>query len=107
MPQQEPPLRFMRQYISEAAEMDRETMEDHVESMHIPPRRRGPLQAIPFASVRLDDVTVARAIEMLRTAQDGSVEVVARILEVPPEALELALAEYRPRWRQFILARAT
>lgn len=106
----EPPVRFAGQVLQSAlegaAEMDRESMEEHVESMHIPPRRRDRITAIPFATVRLDDVTVARAIEMLRTVQDATVEAVARYLDVPVEALELALAEYKPRWRSFLFERS-
>ena len=102
----EPPARFINQIADTVTEIDRESMECHVESMHIPPKRRDPLTAIPFAGIRLDDVTVAKAIEMLRTMQYGSVELVAQDLDVPVEALELALAEYKPRWKRFLFERA-
>mgnify|MGYP001295899109 CR=1 FL=1 len=109
MQQTEQPIRFLseiaRVSMDNCATMVAEGIEDHEERMHIPPRRRDPLTAIPFAQIRLDDVTVAKAIEMLRNSQDPSVDVVARMLDVPVEALELALAEYKPRWRRFLMSR--
>jgi hypothetical protein len=106
----EPPVRFIGQMmegaLEGAAQLDHESMEEHVETMHIPPRRRDPVTAIPFANVRLDDVTVSKAIELLRTSQDPSIDTVARMLDVPVEALERALSEYKPRWRDFLFARS-
>lgn len=78
-------------------------IEDHEEHMHIPPPRRGKVQAIPFPGVVLSDVQLARAIEMLTVG--ASLEEVADAIGAPIPALERCLAEYQPAWRQFLAAR--
>lgn len=77
-----------------------EAIEDHEERCHIPPPRRGRVTAIPFPNVRLNDLQTSKAMEMLNGG--STLEEAAAAIDVPSLALERALAEYRPAWRQFL-----
>ncbi len=74
-----------------------DAIEDHEQRLHIPPPRRGRVQAIPFPDVQLSDVQLARAIELLSLG--ASLDDAADTVGAPVPALERHLAEWEPRWR--------
>jgi hypothetical protein len=78
-------------------------IERHEDEMHIPPPKRGRLRAIPFPTTELSDVQVSRAVEMLQSG--SSLHEAAEVVGAPAAALERALAEFRPRWRNFLQER--
>lgn len=83
----------------------RDEIVGHEDRFHIPPPRKGRVQAIPFANVTVSDVQTSRAVEMLTTG--SSLEEASLAVGVPIPALERALAEYRPAWRKFLHERET
>lgn len=86
-------------------EIVEEVVVDHVHRYHIPRANTEPVAAIPFPSVRLTDEVICQAIEFLNT-EDMDLPAVAARLSVPLTSLQLALAEYGPRWRRFLQQRA-
>jgi hypothetical protein len=82
-----------------------EAIERHEERSHIPPPRRGRVQAIPFPNIQLADVVVCHALELLATG--STLSEAAYAVGVPVPALERGLAEYRVAWRHFLEERAT
>ncbi len=118
MEHQELPARFIRQVgefvedvIDEAVDQRVDPriearLEDHEERMHVPPRRRDPLRAVPFAAERLDDAKLSRIIEILRIEPEATLETVSRSMGIPMELLERELADWKPRWRTFLLRRS-
>lgn len=78
---------------------------DHEEHFHIPPARRGPLQAVPFADVVMNDAQVVRARELLENG--ATIFEAADIVGVPVSVVERELADFEPRWHRFLLARRT
>lgn len=85
------------------AETVEEAIERHEDRLHIPPPRRGRVQAIPFPMVQLSDVQICKALEMLHSG--STLQEAAETVNAPVPALERALAEYRPAWRSFLAER--
>lgn len=75
-------------------------IEDHESRLHVPPARRGPLQAIPFPDVVLTDAQTARAREMLENG--ATVYEAADLVGVPVSVLERELAAFEPRWQRYL-----
>jgi hypothetical protein len=100
---EEPSTDLLRKLGQAAKAMVDEALEEHIGELHIPPPRRGRVQAIPFPNVRLSDVQVSRALELFATG--GTMEEAALAVGAPIPALERALAEYRPAWRSFLQER--
>lgn len=104
----EPPVRFVSQIMQDAldgaARLDYESMDHHVETMHIPPRRTDPVQAVPFANERIPDVELAAMIELMET-EGVSLQEAAYRFHRPWHLVERSMADYRPAWRRFLMQR--
>lgn len=83
---------------------DRVAIQNHREEDHIPPKRTDPLKAIPFPKDLITDVQLAQMVEVL-TTEHCTVEEVAGRFNFPIPLVERQLAEYKSRWRAFILKR--
>lgn len=81
-------------------ELVEKALEDHESRLHVPPARRGPLQAIPFPDLALTDTETARAREMVE--KGASAQEAADVLGVPVSVVERELAAFQPRWQQYL-----
>lgn len=106
----EQPLRFLGQFARAATEhtarLVADGIEEHVETMHIPPKRTDPVQAIPFAGERIPDAELAAMIELMET-EGISLQEVASRFHHPWHLVERCMADYRPQWRRFLMGRMT
>lgn len=105
----EPPARAIgsvtRYVVQVAEDAAAEAVDDHEHRCHaIPPPRRDPVTAIPFADVEFSDDQVSHVIEMLADHDDTWV---ARRLGIPLMALQRALADYERRHGTFLFKRRT
>jgi hypothetical protein len=95
------PFRFFREIGQAVEKTVGDALDEHVHDYHPRPPRRGPLDAIPYAGEEVSDVQLAKAIELLGRGELTIAEVANRI-DVPAPLLERCLAEYRPRWQNFL-----
>jgi hypothetical protein len=95
----------MRESVHEVAlEVAEQVIVDHERhTHHVPAPNRKRLTAIPFADVVISDEDLAKAVEMLEARWE--ISDVAIALEQPLLALERHLAEFWPRWNEFVLNR--
>lgn len=84
--------------------MDRESIQEHYEDCHIPPRRADPVQAVPFADERIPDVELAAMIELMET-EGISLQEAAYRFHRPWHLVERSMADYQPQWRRFLMQR--
>jgi len=101
---QEPPVRFTDQIVGAALEGAAELDREHIEAMHLPPRRTDPVQAIPFPDERIPDVELAQMIELMET-EEISLQEVAYRFQRPYHLVERSMADYQPQWRRFLIQR--
>ncbi len=91
----------------------RQEIADHEERLHphrIRPPRTGPLTAIPFAGVDLDDEQLASAMEWMEPYPGSNEEPIdmrtaAYRLGTSILVLQRCLAEFAPRWRKLVAVR--
>ena len=81
---------------------------DHEQRMHVPSRPPEPLNAVPFPDRHIPDVTLAQMVEMLETLDtpDLGIAVLSRTFDYPESLVLRELADYKSRFRGFILSRA-
>lgn len=92
-------------YMNEVAEdAAADAVDEHERRMHIPPRRRGRVTAIPFPNITLTDSQVCTAWEMIKLG--ATLDEAALALGVPDLVLERCLHEYQPAWHQFLIERS-
>ncbi len=110
MQRTEQPLRFLgevaRAATEHTAEMVTDGIEDHVETMHIPPKRTDPIQAVPFPDERIPDVELSKMIERMEQ-ENLSLEQVARDAGRPLHLVLRCMADYDPQFRKFLQRRRT
>lgn len=78
-------------------------MEEHVETMHLPPRRSDPVTAVPFPDARIPDLLTCQGIEYMR--QGHTVEEAADFINVDALVLERAIVDYRAPYNRWLVAR--
>ncbi len=104
----EPPVRFIGQIMESAlegaAELDRSSIEEHIETLHLPPKRTDPVQAIPFADERIPDAELSKMIELMETEEIDLQEAASRFHRAW-HLVERSMADYQPEWRRFLTRR--